>query len=549
MSAANDACDVVNNDKPCGGVNQLGGVFVNGRPLPETVRHQIVELANQGVRPCDISRQLRVSHGCVSKILGRFYETGSVKPGIIGGSKPKVATNDVVDQITQYKQENPTMFAWEIRSRLLADGVCTSGTVPSVSSINRIVRNKFAEKVKYSLYGRRESVVDGDWSGRRETSGDNIARLLAAAAAGAELDLLKQSPDSKKRARDSDVTRSHLDAPYVTANSEHDQWYGHASKVDTSSTLSQAELQQLALSSTYYPLAGHYPSYPPATGDLPSSSLVANYGALSDPSSMAPVATKLESQAASATYTTPLGVTTLTLIPLSTSSSAAQNTPLPSSASSVPAAGSVVYQQQAALQSPHKPGLIAAVSEPNNNVICANNNNNDVKSHVTPVKVFPPSSPLHQQQRQQQTSSDGDAVTSSDRCHAAVAPGLLEVKTFGHAQPVYYNQAQCVPLYGQYPLNDYQSSTMYSGGTLQQHYADGRWASVIRPPLSSPHSLSPAAYGYYVTNDMPAHAVAVANNAVSIDDRSVVMTSWRNDGQSANSRPVTCMAQPLNAHS
>jgi hypothetical protein len=72
------------------GVNQLGGVFVNGRPLPDHIRKQIVDMALMGVRPCDISRKLLVSHGCVSKILTRFYETGSIRPGSINPKSIKV---------------------------------------------------------------------------------------------------------------------------------------------------------------------------------------------------------------------------------------------------------------------------------------------------------------------------------------------------------------------------------------------------------------------------------------------------------------------------
>uniref|UniRef100_A0A6Q2YHP7 Paired box protein Pax-8 n=1 Tax=Esox lucius TaxID=8010 RepID=A0A6Q2YHP7_ESOLU len=132
----------------------IGGMFVNGRPLPEVIRQRIVDMAHQGVRPCDISRQLRVSHGCVSKILGRYYETGSIKPGVIGGSKPKVATPKVVDKIAEYKRQNPTMFAWEIRDRLLAEGVCDSDTVPSVSSINRIIRTKVQQPFNLPLDGK-----------------------------------------------------------------------------------------------------------------------------------------------------------------------------------------------------------------------------------------------------------------------------------------------------------------------------------------------------------------------------------------------------------
>ncbi|XP_067138772.1 protein gooseberry-neuro-like [Centruroides vittatus] len=138
-----------------GRLNQLGGVFINGRPLPSHIRLKIVQMASAGIRPCVISRQLRVSHGCVSKILNRYQETGSIRPGMIGGSKPKVTTPAIERTIGQYIRENPNHYTWEIRQRLISDGICDKNNVPSVSSISRLLRNNRVKdkKADHSIHG------------------------------------------------------------------------------------------------------------------------------------------------------------------------------------------------------------------------------------------------------------------------------------------------------------------------------------------------------------------------------------------------------------
>nr|CAA71094.1 Pax-6 [Phallusia mammillata] len=148
------------------GVNQLGGMFVNGRPLPDSIRQKIVEFAHNGARPCDISRILQVSNGCVSKILARYYETGTIRPRAIGGSKPRVATPQVVNKIAMYKRECPSIFAWEIRDRLLNEAVCNAENIPSVSSINRVLRNLNGENGRVFSEGNspNKNHLPDDWS-------------------------------------------------------------------------------------------------------------------------------------------------------------------------------------------------------------------------------------------------------------------------------------------------------------------------------------------------------------------------------------------------
>ena len=74
--------------------------------------------------------------------------------GRVGGSKPKVATPEVVNKIEALKREKHDMFAWEIREKLIESKFCHPSLCPSISSINRILRKRAAERAAEKTFSK-----------------------------------------------------------------------------------------------------------------------------------------------------------------------------------------------------------------------------------------------------------------------------------------------------------------------------------------------------------------------------------------------------------
>ncbi|KAK6031151.1 paired box' domain protein, partial [Ostertagia ostertagi] len=88
-----------------------------------------------GWKICDISKRLCVTHSCVSKILNRYRQTGSVRPK---DAKEGRTESPLVTAVRDYRTRLGMSRQGEIREQLIKDGICTRETAPTYFELNWI---------------------------------------------------------------------------------------------------------------------------------------------------------------------------------------------------------------------------------------------------------------------------------------------------------------------------------------------------------------------------------------------------------------------------
>ena len=108
-----------------------------GKPYPQV--ENVLDLHNNGLSIGQISNQARVSTGFITKVIKEYNEHNYSAPRrALSGRKESVLAENVRSYLEVEKLCKPSSCSDDLQRRLLLDGVCLPGEIPSNASVRRV---------------------------------------------------------------------------------------------------------------------------------------------------------------------------------------------------------------------------------------------------------------------------------------------------------------------------------------------------------------------------------------------------------------------------
>ncbi|XP_031557587.1 paired box protein Pax-8-like [Actinia tenebrosa] len=121
-------------------INHQGGIYDNGKELPQIYRERILDLNHQGLSQRAIADEMRISIGYVNKVVRHYDEHNTSLPQSRRCPPREIVIPEVAEYVEVEKLCQPSIYTSEIKHRLLLDGVSLPGNLPSDSAIRKCVR-------------------------------------------------------------------------------------------------------------------------------------------------------------------------------------------------------------------------------------------------------------------------------------------------------------------------------------------------------------------------------------------------------------------------
>lgn len=123
-------------------INQSGGLYDNGRNLPQFIRERVLDLHHAGLSQRGIAQELCTSRHFVQNVMHDYDATNSSCQPVKGHKGRFVLTPNAIECIENEKLCKPSIYCTELQNRLVLDGVVHPADLPHSSTISYLLRKE-----------------------------------------------------------------------------------------------------------------------------------------------------------------------------------------------------------------------------------------------------------------------------------------------------------------------------------------------------------------------------------------------------------------------